>query len=57
MQYFPGQINFVKRFVPNFSWIVLPLQSMAKKNSPFKWGHTEHKAFGLIKQAIINAPL
>ena len=29
---------------------------MIKKNYVFKWGHTKHEAFNLIKQAIINAP-
>ena len=56
MQSFLGQINFVKRFIPDFSRIVSPLQAMIKKNSNFKWGQDEHKAFNLIKQAIINAP-
>ena len=56
MQSFLGQINFVKRFVPEFSQIVSPLQTMIKKNSNFKWGQDEHEAFNLIKQAIINAP-
>ena len=56
MQSFLGQINFVKRFVPDFSRIVSPLQTMIKKNSNFKWGQDEHEAFNLIKQAIINAP-
>eukprot|EP00253_Pinus_taeda_P010165 PITA_10165 len=56
MRYFLGQINFVKIFVPVFSRIVSPLQTMIKKNSNFKWGLDEHEAFNLIKQAIINAP-
>ena len=56
MQSFLGQINFVKRFVPDFSRIISPLQNMIKKNSNFKWGLDEHEAFNLIKQAIINAP-
>lgn len=56
MQSFLGQINFVKRFVSDFSRIVSPLQTMIKKNSNFKWGLGEHEAFNLIKQAIINAP-
>ena len=56
MQSFLGQINFVKRFVPDFSQIILPLQSMIKKNSVFKWGSVEKEAFDLIKQSIINAP-
>ena len=56
MQSFLGQINFFKRFVPDFSRIVSPLQAMIKKNSLFKWGQEEYEAFDLIKQAIINAP-
>jgi len=56
MQSFLGQINFVKRFVPNFSRIVSPLQAMIKKNSIFKWGQEEYEAFNLIKQAIVNTP-
>ena len=56
MQSFLGQINFVKRFVPNFSRIISPLQVMIKKNSIFKWGQEEYEAFNLIKQAIVNAP-
>ena len=56
MQSFLGQINFVKRFIPDFSQIVLPLQNMIKKNSVFKWLHKEKEAFDLIKQEIINAP-
>lgn len=56
MQSFLGQINFVKIFVPDFSRIFLPLQSTMNKNSLLKWGHSEHEAFSLIKQEIINAP-
>ena len=56
MQLFLGQINFVKRFIPDFSLIVLPMQNMIRKNLVFKWGHKEKEAFELIKQAIINAP-
>ena len=56
MQSFLGQINFVKRFVPDFSRIVSPLQAMIKKNSIFKWGQDEYEAFNLIKQAIVNTP-
>eukprot|EP00253_Pinus_taeda_P017245 PITA_17245 len=56
MQSFLGQINFVKRFVPDFSQIILPLQTMIKKNSVFKWGVPEKESFELIKKSIINAP-
>ena len=56
MQSFLGKINFVKRFVLDFSQIVLSLQNMIKKNSIFKWGHNEIEAFDLIKKSIVNAP-
>lgn len=56
MHSFLGQINFIKRFVPDFSRIFLLLQSMIEKKSLFKWGHSEHEAFNLIKQTIINTP-
>eukprot|EP00253_Pinus_taeda_P025277 PITA_25277 len=49
MQSFLGQINFVKRFVPDFSEIILPLQTMIKKNSAFKWGSPEKEAPFLLK--------
>jgi len=56
MQSFLGQINFVKRFVPDFSHIVLQLQNMIKKISMFKWGPAKKEALDSIKQSIINAP-
>lgn len=55
MQSFLGQINFVKRFVLDFSRIVSPLQEMIKKKSLFKWGQAEYEAFNLIKQVIVNS--
>eukprot|EP00253_Pinus_taeda_P010355 PITA_10355 len=56
MQSFLGQINFVKRFLPDFSQIILPLQNMIKTNSVLKWGVPEKEAFELIKKSIIDAP-
>jgi len=56
MQSFLGQISFVKRFILDFSQIVLPLHTMIKRNSVFKWGHNKKEAFDSIKKAIINAP-
>ncbi len=56
MPSFLGQINFVNRFVLDFSHIVLPLQTMIKKNSVFNWGNKEKEAFDSIKQTINSAP-
>ena len=37
MQSFLGKINFIRRFIPNFSQVVKPLQFLVKKDVPFKW--------------------
>jgi len=41
MQYFLGPINFVRRFIPNFSEMVRPLQNLIKKNVQYHWGPLE----------------
>jgi len=56
MQSFIGQINFVKRFVQDFSLIVLPLKSMIRENVVSKWGKDERDSFELIKKSIIIDP-
>jgi hypothetical protein len=56
MQSFLGQINFVKRFVPNFTQTVLPLQHMIRKYMIFKWNAIEKEDLNSIKQTIIQAP-
>ena len=56
MQYFMGNINFMRRFVPSFSEIVLPLQNMIKKDSTFSWGDKEKELFIRIREAIAEAP-
>jgi hypothetical protein len=55
MQSFLGQISFVRRFVPNFSEMVWPLQNLIKKDTQYHWGPLENQAFNAIKKAIIDA--
>ena len=56
MQSFLGEINFVKRFISNFTKIVKPLQEMIKKYSIFKLKKERKEAFDRIKEAIAEAP-
>jgi hypothetical protein len=56
MQYFFGKIEFVRRFVLDFSEITKPLQRMIKKYVQFKWTSIEKEAFENIKAAIMDAP-
>ena len=52
MQSFMGKINFVRRFIFNFTEIVKPLQEMIKKDSNFKWTKERKESFDKIKEAI-----
>jgi hypothetical protein len=56
MQSFFRRINFVQRFVPDFSKIVKPLQKMIKKDVQFKSTPLDKGTFENIKTAIANAP-
>ena len=55
MQSFLGKINFVHRFVPNFSQVVKPVQFLVKKDIPFKWSDEKKNAFTKIRRAIAEA--
>jgi hypothetical protein len=56
MQSFLGQINFMRRFIPNFSKMVRPLQNLIKKDGQYHWGFLENQDFNAINKAIIDAP-
>lgn len=56
IQSFSGQINFVRRFVSNFSEIVKPIAKMLKKGAKIKWTNEAIEAFVNIKKAIKEAP-
>ena len=56
MQSFMGTINFMRRFVPDFTQIVKPLQQMVKQSVQFKWTDVEKNALSKIKTSITHAP-
>lgn len=53
---FFGQVNFLWRFIPDFSEITKCIVDMMKGSQSFKWSDSEKKAFELIKHAIARAP-
>jgi hypothetical protein len=57
IQSFFGQINFVRRFIPNFAEIVRPISNMLKKGHDLKWSDEAKRAFMDIKQALCQAPV
>ena len=57
MQYFIGQVNFLRRFIPSFAEIQMDITYMLKKDHEIKWMMGAKKAFKDIKQAISEAPI
>ena len=56
MQSFLEKINFMRRFISNFTEILKPLQEMIKKDSNFKWTKERKEAFDKIKEFIVEVP-
>jgi len=52
LQYFLGHINFVRRFIPNFSEKINPILKLLKKYANFEWCDEGRKTFKGIKDAI-----
>jgi hypothetical protein len=57
MQSFLGQINFVRKFTPNFVETMKPLQNMIHKDVEFKWDDEWKDDFNNIKISISQAPV
>ena len=57
IQSFLGFANFYRRFIANYSEIVVPMNCLTRKDTPFKWGSKCQKAFKDLKQAFTMAPV
>jgi hypothetical protein len=57
MQSFFGKINFVRKFTPDFTETIKPLQKMICKDVEFKWDDEQKSAFSNIKATISQAPV
>lgn len=51
---FLGTCNFDRRFVSNFSDLLLPLTKLLRKGCRWKWSDDEEKAFHQIKEAYLK---
>lgn len=50
-----GRINFVRRFVPNFTVMVKPIHNMLKHDQSFSWTEDVERDFvGIKKQLVLH---
>jgi len=57
IQFFLGFANFYKRFIFNYSDIVIPLTHLTRKNTPWNFDDDCRIAFNTLKQAFTSAPI
>ncbi|GFN78652.1 Gag-Pol protein [Plakobranchus ocellatus] len=47
-------VNYIARFIPDFTTISEPLGLLSHKNSTWKWGEAEKRSFNKIKTSLTN---
>ncbi|QRW18200.1 Retrotransposable element Tf2 protein [Rhizoctonia solani] len=57
VQAFLGFVNYLRRFIPNFSSVACPLHNLTKKESLWSWGVTEEVAFQELKALVTKSPV
>jgi hypothetical protein len=57
VQCFLGFANFYRKFIKNYSKIVMPLTELTQKNKRFTWNPNAEEAFENLKQAFTSAPI
>jgi len=57
IQSFLGFANFYRRFIFNYSDIVIPLTRLTRKDTPWNFDENCRRAFNALKQAFTSAPI
>ncbi|QRW19885.1 Retrotransposable element Tf2 protein [Rhizoctonia solani] len=57
VQAFLGFVNYLCRFIPNFSSVACPLHNLTKKETPWSWGTQEEGAFQELKSLVTQSPV
>ena len=50
-----GLFSYYRKFVPHFSTIAFPLNSLMKKDRPWEWGEHQEEAFIELKEHLCSA--
>ncbi|KAF8748754.1 hypothetical protein RHS01_10600 [Rhizoctonia solani] len=57
VQAFLGFVNYLRRFIPNFSSVARPLHNLTKKETPWSWSNPEEAAFQELKLLVTQSPV
>ena len=57
VQGFLGFANFYRKFIKNFSQLVMPLTNLVKKDTKFDWSDATNETFSKLKQIFVTVPL
>ncbi|QRW25665.1 Retrotransposable element Tf2 protein [Rhizoctonia solani] len=57
VQAFLGFVNYLRRFIPNFSLVARPLHNLTKKETPWLWEIQEEEAFQELKSLVTKSPV
>jgi len=57
IQSFLGFANFYRRFIPDYSDIVIPLTRLTRKGMPWNFSDAARKSFEALKSAFTTAPI
>jgi len=52
-----GNINFLRRFIPNLAETSKPISDMLKSDKDVKWNSEARNYFQYIKKAVTEAPV
>ncbi|XP_052751506.1 uncharacterized protein K02A2.6-like [Galleria mellonella] len=55
LERFLGAVNYLSKFIPNYSEIAIPLTSLLKKNNYWRWEDSEQSAFDQLKECVCGA--
>ena len=54
---FLGLANFYRRFIPHFSTVAAPLNTLTSSKAAFKWTDEHQVAFSKLKEALSSSPI
>ncbi|XP_011699787.1 PREDICTED: uncharacterized protein LOC105457055 [Wasmannia auropunctata] len=57
IQSFLGLAGYYRKFIENFSKIAKPLTKLTRKNEHFCWTEEQQRAFDILKEKLITAPV